>query len=173
MTELEPKNQFVLFGEGSAVQYVSKKTETDFDGKTVWTFLLRPSKEVIFKYRLNTMTDLDPATNLILRRYPESVIHILDEDPNHTRILIHTDLNNRPTKYSKIFDKYVTQIDLLEQINNSKNATIARLLQELKIMASSIGEHTKLNVDLINIAREASKQLKRDEDDTSVDDYEE
>lgn len=168
--EVEYRNQFVIFGEGSTVQYIKKRTEVDFEGRVVWIFLLRPSKEVIDLYRLNTMTDLDPNSGLIVRRYPRSVIHILDDNPNHTRILVHTDLNNRPTPYSRIFEKYEIQIDRLEQTNSTLKTAIAGTLQELKLSASSRQEHLKLMVEEINIAREASKQLTHDEDDTSAED---
>ena len=54
---------------------------------------------------ISSLSKLD-ENETIVRNYPKSVIDILDYDPNHTRILVSSDLNNRDTPLLRKEEKF-------------------------------------------------------------------
>ena len=173
MTEIsESLNQFIWFGDGSEVKFVSMKTQIDKKGRTIFRFILKPSKNVIFKYSLNESTDLSQE-GYIIRNFPLSVVEILDYDPNHFRIIICSDLNNRKTPYMRRYAKYLDEIQHLEQLNTSLSGRVARLHEEYQILSQNVEENISRNVTIINKAREGSQQIRGKDSDMTTDDYEE
>lgn len=145
------------------VQFVRQKLEISPEGVKQRRLLLRPSTEAIWTYHLRQDIDID-QNGLIVRTYPEHMIVPLDEDPNHTRLFIKTDLNGRPTKASFETEALNQHIETLESLNASYKAAIARTQEEMNLISSNVTASVKRNIELIKIAREAAVQLTRRDD---------
>lgn len=162
------RNQWVLFGDGSMVQFLRSIDELSDQGQRQKRFLMKPSKDVVFKYKLDSKMDLNEE-GFIWRSYPESTVVLLDTDPNHARILVLTDLMGRTTPLTQLYERYTSQINFLQKLHESKVAYIARQQEEMKLMSSNTLAWLSRNIDVVNKAREANSQIRHGPEGDEID----
>lgn len=140
---ITPGNHFVWFGDGGASQFLRINKTFNKDGVEYWYFLLRPSSDIMFKYNIDRDEDVDAERGIIIRGYPRNVIKVLDEDPNHTRILIKTDFNGLPTDLSRENEHKDAEIESLHKSNNALRALIAQKDEEIEMLANDFERWAK------------------------------
>lgn len=152
-------DNFAHFGDGNTALVIRKKKFVGEDGITYWEFIFRINPRIRAMYSLDD--EIEPVQETIRREYPEIDVSVVDENPNHLRVWIFTDINGNPTPVSRIDDEKDMQI-----LNLQKKIASLKLecseLQEMMRNRSVPEQAISHAANIVKQARTAAAKLKVD-----------
>jgi len=162
----EPRWPFILYGDGTLVQFRQKVFQKNEEGIHGWRFYIYPSDTVVRKYNIK-QSQLLSQTGLMMQWYPASVVKVLSDDPITGKVFVMTDFLGNPTPFSQENDADRKIIESQQRQIHSMDSEVERLHQEMKKITSRyeqfFGDQARL--------REALLKKKTSDEEMGAEDF--